>query len=335
MNKVKEFIIKDKKYVLITDFKHEEHYRASFNRLTNKTYGFDFEKWYQAGWWKDNYIPYSFLYENEIVANVSVNPMEFMVQGKAIKPIQLGTVMTENSHRNQGLIRLLMNAVLEKYEESHDFIYLFANDNVLDFYPKFGFEKVQEYEYSKSYKFNKDSDTCHKNSLTFRKLHIDQEMDRNLFLKLIHDRYPNARVSMVNNNELIMFYCDSFMKEDIYYIEALDTAVIAQFDNDQVVITDVFSEKAVDLEVVINAMINTASAIHTASKAAITESVISNDITQDSDRQIHLGFTPLKEASFTRELIKDADTTLFVRGNNILSTKALLNYSMFPLLSHA
>jgi GNAT superfamily N-acetyltransferase len=335
MKQIKEFVINEKKYVLITGYKDEDCYRASFNRLTQKTYGFDFETWYQAGWWKDNYIPYSFLYENEIVANVSVNLMEFLIQGKVLRPIQLGTVMTEDSHRNQGLIRLLMNTVLEEYEKTQDFIYLFANDTVLDFYPKFGFEKVTEYEYSKSYKYHKDSFTCQKDSLTFRKLHIDQETDRNLFLKLIRNQYSHARISMVNNTELIMFYCDSFMKEDIYYIETLNTAVIAQYDSEQVLITDLFSERAVDLEVIINTMLNPALAIKTDSTAAATDNVISNDITNEIDRQIRLGFTPLKDTSFTREVIKDADTTLFIRGNDMLSTKALLKDSMFPLLSHA
>ncbi|AGE76704.1 hypothetical protein DF16_orf05130 [Bacillus thuringiensis serovar kurstaki str. YBT-1520] len=41
-----------------------------------------------------------------------------------------------------------MNHIIKKYEKNYNFIYLFANDTVLEFYPKFGFEKVQESSFS-------------------------------------------------------------------------------------------------------------------------------------------------------------------------------------------
>ncbi len=288
----------EKQYLLITDYKDNAYYRNSLNRLTKKTYGFDFEQWYQSGYWQGQYIPYSILYENEVVANVSVNTMEFLIHGSRVCPIQLGTVMTEESHRNQGLIRSLMNSILPKYEKSHDFIYLFANSSVLDFYPKFGFMKVQDYCCTKTYDRNQPTYGC-------RKLHMDDEKDKNLLLDLISKVHPNSKVTMLNNKELIMFYCDSFMKENIYYIEALNTAVIAEYNGNQLIIKDVFCEKPVELDPIINTLMNT------------------------DTMNILLGFSPIDDISYTKSKLIEADTTLFIRGKNPLME------DMFPVLSHA
>ncbi len=298
MSQSNSYNINGKQYVFIKNYKENAIYRASFNHLTRQTYGFDFEDWYQHGYWKDQYIPYSFLYENEIVANVSVNLMEFNSLGKHVYPIQLGTVMTHTSHRNQGLSRLLIETVIKEYENSHDLFYLFANDSVLDFYPRYGFIKSEEYSYSKYFYKKADQANC-------RKLGTDCEADHALLLELVNNRYPNAKTAMLGNTALIMFYCDSFMKEHLYYIEDLKTAVIAEYQENLLLIREVFCKKPVELDRVINAML-------------INESTL-----------VRLGFTPSETASYTKETVREEDTTLFIRGKNILDN------SRFPLLSHA
>ncbi|MFA6941771.1 MAG: GNAT family N-acetyltransferase [Clostridiaceae bacterium] len=56
--------------------------------------------------------------------------------------------MTNPDFRNRGLAAALINHIIEKYEKEYDFIYLFANATVLDFYPKFGFMKAVESTYT-------------------------------------------------------------------------------------------------------------------------------------------------------------------------------------------
>ncbi|RNB80210.1 GNAT family N-acetyltransferase [Brevibacillus fluminis] len=70
--------------------------------------------------------------------------MVVIVNGKEYQALQLGTVMTHPAYRHQGLAAKLINYILNKYGNEYDFTYLFANDKVLNFYPKFGFERVQE-----------------------------------------------------------------------------------------------------------------------------------------------------------------------------------------------
>lgn len=85
--------------------------------------------------------------DGRVVSNVSVNHMVFDVCGEKKHYIQLGTVMTDPEYGGRGLNRILMERVLSEYEGKTDGIYLFANDTVLDYYPKFGFRPAKEYEY--------------------------------------------------------------------------------------------------------------------------------------------------------------------------------------------
>lgn len=73
--------------------------RKSFNELTQQTFGFDFEGWYQSGHWGDMYIPHVLLDGEKVVSNVSVNIMKFAVSGTTKHYIQLGTVMTDSEYR--------------------------------------------------------------------------------------------------------------------------------------------------------------------------------------------------------------------------------------------
>lgn len=53
--------------------------------------------------------------------------------------------MTDPDFRNQGLNRLIMEQVLKDWEDKIFLIYLYANPSVLEFYPKFGFVKANEF----------------------------------------------------------------------------------------------------------------------------------------------------------------------------------------------
>ena len=124
---------------IVKNIRDDAALRSSFNRLAEKTFDLNFENWYQNGYWKENYIPYAAVREGQVIANVSVNPMTFSENGILHHYIQLGTVMTDSAFRGQGLCRLLMEAVEKDWADRAEAIYLFANDTVLDFYPRFGF----------------------------------------------------------------------------------------------------------------------------------------------------------------------------------------------------
>ena len=98
------------------NYRDNDALRASFNELAGKVFGLSFENWYQNGFWKDNYIPYSVVIDGKVVANVSVNRCDVSYNGETKSLIQLGTVMTDPDHRGKGYARELMEKIIFDYE---------------------------------------------------------------------------------------------------------------------------------------------------------------------------------------------------------------------------
>lgn len=68
---------------IIKSYRNQGTLRHSFNALARKTFErLNFEPWYQNGYWSDSYNPYSIAVDGEIIANVSVNLIDFMWNGE-------------------------------------------------------------------------------------------------------------------------------------------------------------------------------------------------------------------------------------------------------------
>ena len=290
--------IKDN-YLLVKDYKNDNALRSSFNELAKKTFGIDFEVWYQSGYWREQYLPYSIVDGNKIIANVSVNIMDFMCLGKRKQFIQLGTVMTDVSYRNQGLSRHLMELVLTEYKDKSDGIYLFANDNVLDFYPKFGFQKSTEYQFGKTV-----------NNQTPASVIPISMSDHNNWCKIEEAIQTSAYngAFVMHNLGLIMFYLTSFMSDNVYYISELDSYVIAEIKGNTLLLYSIFSKEIVDLDLVIQAF-------------------------GKKVKQVLLEFTPINKDNYQRMEVHQPDTTLFIMGDDLCNS--VDQEKMFPALSHA
>ena len=104
-----------------------------------------------------------------------------------------------------------------------------------------------------------------------------------------------------------MLYCTLFMKDSVYYIESLDTVVIAEYDGNTLYIKDIFSNKKIEMNNIIDIM-----------SLAGTEKAV-------------LGFTP-DEDGFQNSLKTDRDSVLFVYGRD----KVIFDYNKlkFPELSY-
>ncbi len=287
-------------FTFIKDFRDSEQHRRSFNDLTRRTYGFDFESWYRQGFWGDTYNPHALMDCDKIIANISVNKINLVIDGNDINAVQLGTVMTDEAYRNRGLSRELMHIILAEYEDTCDFIYLFANSSVLNFYPKFGFEKVTEYGCSTT--------VSNDERLQCRKLDIDNAHDQELLFRLIDSMIPSGKIGCRHDRGLVMFYCTTIYKDSIWYLPELDIAAVAHEEDGTLQLVEVFSEKELDLDLVAGSLLN-------------------NDNTK-----IEFGFTPKHENALLVLTPKtDEDDSLFVRSKHPLQ----LPKAMFPLLSKA
>lgn len=284
---------------LIKHYRDNTALRRSFNALAEKTFGLNFESWYQNGFWTDNYDPYSIVNEGQIVANVSVNRTDMQISGQRKRLIQLGTVMTAEKYRNRGLIRAIMAEIEKDYPDA-DGMYLFANDTVLDFYPKFGFRRLPEYQYSKSVEQT--------GSLEMVNLPMDKPENWNILRTAMESSRFHGGCEMLDNPGLLFFYVTQYMGESVFYSQKRNLYVIAERDGEMLTLHNVFAKEPVELDSVIAAF--------------------GRDI-----NRVVLGFAPADASGYEKAVLHEADTTLFVKGGafDSFDTMGL----RIPSLSHA
>lgn len=264
-------------FKLVTDFKDDQELRNSFNQLTRETYGFDFEEWYKNDYWTDRYIPYSLMAGDRIVANVSANIMNCTIQGEHKKYIQIGTVMTAKEYRKQGLGRELIEKVITIYKDQCDGIYLFANNNVLEYYPKFGFKVGKEFIYKKKLNTEIKGD--------FIKITDNREK----FFDYVHNAAVNDGMAICNDG-LMGFYQHNL--DDVYYSSSLDAYVILIFAGNKVQLQAIIAKYEVDMDIVVSYL------------GGMAEVVV-------------LDFTPLNRKGYEVSEYKTEDCTLFFMGEDL------------------
>ena len=265
----------------------------SFNELSKNTFGLSF-----AGV-GGQYEPHVLALDGKVCANVSANQIPFYYRGKRKFYIQLGTVMADPKFRGKGLIRWLMEYVIDKWKNTCDVLYLFANDTVLDFYPKFGFVKAIEYEFLQS------ANKIGRGKV--QKLQMNEEGNIRLVLEKYKQGNPFSALYMAENQVLLSFYCTGLMKENVYYSPRYDVIIVAENADGKVICYDIFGRTDARLCDVLS------------------------EISSGGESEILLGFTPSHREGLTCQVHHEEDTTLFVHGDSPFESDRL----MFPAISHA
>lgn len=297
---------------LVKDYMNNAILRHELNELTETTFGFNFESWITNGYFEGDYIPYSFEKNGKILSNVSANIMHFVQNGEKRKYIQLGTVMTAEEYRKQGLAGKLMEHVLEMYEGKCDGIYLFGNLNALDFYHKMGFEERMQYQYTlkedvrlaiQEKVSGKESDSG------FAKLDPSDAEAKRKYTDTVRNSVANGAFEQENKYGLQMFYTSNL--ENVYYADNLDCFIVMEMNDAGIELQSIISSKSISLEKIIR------------------------EIKTDY-KMLKLGFTPRKDETdlFESTLFNGGDDyRLLCRGNRLESIEQEKLY--FPALSHA
>lgn len=304
-------------FVLFKDCSENKEYRKSFSNLAADTFGLNFEMWFEEGYCNENYISYSYIYNEKVISNVSINKFTIIQDGKIRKVIQLGTVMTDINYRNKGLIRRLMNEVFKDYEDKIDYIYLFANKSILDFYPKFGFNRKNETEYkismndirNKNYKKVNYKNIGYKSIASIRRLNLSLMNDKLIIERLCKDRYPvSNKLGVINDEWPLKVYCSYIFNDNLYYFQDYDIVAILERKNDEVIINDIISKNPIDFDNILLRLI------------------------ESDDKIIKINFIPesKKFKVITREIIDD-DNVLFIKN---CKGKARDEEMLFPVTSH-
>lgn len=217
-----------------SDLRDNDALRASFNALTRRCFGFDFADWYARGWWADGrtaYTPHALVADGQVVANISATRIDFDLAGERLRATQLGTVMTAPEWRGQGLQRRLMEQVLRETADS-DMVYLYANDAVTDFYPRFGFSPATEHACSLPMPGGTGSGVS--------PFDPDRAADCEKLLRCRARGNPFSAAAMEGETGLLMFYCTGFLRDCVFFLDDLDAAAVAEYDGDTLLLHELF-----------------------------------------------------------------------------------------------
>lgn len=299
--------IQNKVYQFDYDYKNTDFRREALNRMTKETWGFSFERWYQNGFWPDSCVPYSLFDLQKMVSHVTATIFTFALEGKTLKALQLGTVMTDPDYRGRGLSRWLIDRVLEDFEQQVDFVFLYANDSVLDFYPKFGFKRAPEF-FAVAELTGKDRIAANKADV--RKLDVKQHQDQQILMRIASQTTAQYRMTPLQNQSMLFLYSGfselSFLENSLYYFPEMDAVAIASVKEDTLAVYDILSPKKVPLDYIISSL------------------------SDSQTKRAELYFLPEELSSFSVFPLEQKDSTLFVRGTDLFFTKQLC----LPVTSH-
>ncbi len=297
-------------YTFCSDIRDNDTLRESFNELTRKTFGFDFADWYAAGHWTEMYVPHVLLDGDKVIANISVNNMLFEVDGRMQLFLQLGTIMTDPDYRGQGLCHQLMEQIITDYGQDVDGIYLFANDEAVNFYPKFGFKVSKEYEHYMPAETFADAEPYR-----IAKIDMNDEYENQRFFdSILFCPSPNANEMLYMNENigLYQFWMNAGYIDQIYYFPDIEAYAVADCQGDVLRIHNLIGVGSVDLA-------RLAKSFDVNPDAPFTEMV--------------LGYTPFDRKGLSVREHKEEDTTLFIMGKQLECIEK--GQMMFPVLSHA
>lgn len=276
-------VIQGKTYTMVNEFRENEGIREAFYDLPNKTFGVDFKTWYEEGYWQEQYNPYCLMKDGRVVSSVGVYSQKFLWNGEEKHLIQLGGVVTDKAYRGRGLSRYLIERIIAQYKNQCDAIFLFGNDCVVEFYPKFGFEKTKEHRvYTYIEKKHKHYEV--------RKLDSAYSEDRKLVEQKANSAYKKEVLAVSQSVDLVMLYWRLCKCVELYYIEELDTIAVASYSEGILELSDIYGE--VELDEVLQALV------------------------KEEKTKVIFEFTPQIANGYEVEAYHEKDTTLFIYGED-------------------
>lgn len=229
-------------YELKVNYKNDTHLRHELNNLAHDTFGIDFEKWYEYGAWDERYVPYSYFLDGKIIANASANILRFIINHQIIPVVQIGTVMTRDEFRGQGLASDLIKKIIDDYKDHTELIYLFPNENAMDFYKNLGFKEITDHLFSLKM-------TPEDLKYEIKKLNYHEDHDRLMIQDLINkNKYYSQKFSVLDHQAISNWYCINILGDCICYCEALKALILAKVKDHTLHVYDIISEECFSLE---------------------------------------------------------------------------------------
>ena len=256
--------------------------------------------WRDRGGWTKSYEVFAIIDSDRTVSTIGRSRMHMVINGEDWMGYQLDAVATLVSHRRQGLARQLMNWVIGEVDEPDQPIILFANNSVLQFYPRFGFRRVaQQRSVAKV--------TMQPSSAQAPRCDLSNAADRSRLAKLCARARPVGGRLAVRDYYWLMLWNLGCGPVTAFWLHEFDAMIAATTENDRLVIHDVIAGQLFALGQVLPAL--------------ITRPITEVEFLFDP----HDWWPTTSHSDFD-----DADSTLFVLGGE----GSIIGPVQFPELAH-
>lgn len=237
------------KVEFVSHYNIKNYYSNSFNKLAQDIFDTDLTEWLKKSYSENTYIPFSYTYQNEIVANASAYLMHLSINNVHYKAIQIATVMTRQDFRNKGLSRDLIDRIIRFYEHDFDFFYLYANETVVEFYPKIGFTRQTELLFT--------MEAAHVGRNNYQKHYLQRLNMKNpthyaLVEELINRRdFSFYSMEIIHQNQLLLFQLLVELDDIIYYMKEEGIVVVFEVVDDSLHLYDIITNKPFNLQTIL------------------------------------------------------------------------------------
>lgn len=225
----------DNNISLSANVRDDDAKRLAFSQLGKEVFGFNFDSWYRAGFWPEEYMPHVVFYGDRAVSSVSASCLDLSIDGERKRCIQLGSVMTAPDFRGRGLSIKLIEHTLDAWEDRCDQIHLFASPQYRGLYHKLEFNEVPEYTHT-------IPNPGIAPQMGFKHLDMSQKESKRLLYRLIKTGNGFSRVKQLNCFELSQHYLTSALSDCIYYSAEYDIIVIVRYSARCLICIDILGE---------------------------------------------------------------------------------------------
>ena len=212
--------------------------KASFERYAKAVFGLDFTKWKERDLWDTQYKPFSAFIDGECVASICVYPSRIKVDGKDKLGAQLLTVGTLPEYRRLGIQRAIWERAHAWIVKECDFVFLFTDESAAGFYESLGLKRQPEF-YETITCPHVDPRTDH----SFRKLDLDLATDYAIVERLANEREMVSDRLGFHTPKLLLFMFLYVYQNQTYYLDEIDTLIVAEEGGDRLRIHDIVSSK--------------------------------------------------------------------------------------------
>jgi GNAT superfamily N-acetyltransferase len=221
-----------------SDYFDDPDAKASFERYAKEIFGLDFSRWKARGLWDHQYKPFSAFAGGECVASICVYPSEMRVDGVRKKGAQLLTVGTLPEYRLQGIQKEIWKRAHAWIKQEYDFVFLFTDESAAGLYEKLGLRRQPEY-----FETIRCTKATSHAKLPFKRLNLEQDRDYEIIERLAGEReMVSHRIGFLNPNLLLFMFLYIYQSWS-YYLEDIDTVIVAEETKDRLRIHDIVARQ--------------------------------------------------------------------------------------------